>query len=101
MIRDRKAIPDTAAFSIDFACWLSQLAERDRGIISAFILSEHGCAEGGVNAKTFLPLRCSNGRDTHAPRIASTAGRSRAALPSSGRAPAVLRVPVLGELRRE
>jgi hypothetical protein len=45
VVADRKAsIPDLAAFRIDFACWLSQLAERDRGIIGAFIAGEHGYA---------------------------------------------------------
>jgi hypothetical protein len=61
VIADRKAsIPDVAAFRIDFACWLSKLAKRDRGIISAFIAGEHGCAVAdrfGLSAGRVSQLR--------------------------------------------
>ena len=37
-VEDRKtAIPDLAAFRIDFARWLGTLADRDRRIVGAFV----------------------------------------------------------------
>jgi hypothetical protein len=67
LIADRKAsIPDVAAFRIDFACWLSQLDERDRRIIGAFIAGEHGCAVAdrfGLSAGRVSQLRRRYERD--------------------------------------
>jgi hypothetical protein len=67
VIADRKAsIPDLAAFRIDFACWLSMLAERDRRIIDAFIAGEQGYAVAdrfGLSAGRISQLRRRYERD--------------------------------------
>jgi hypothetical protein len=47
-IADRKAsIPDTAAFRIDFACWLGELSRRDRRIIAGLASGDHTNAVAG------------------------------------------------------